>query len=136
MFEFLMPMQQFKPSDYVLFGDSDLLPLHGPTYTTDRNWQRQLHIMNAFCCGSMVKINGSINNEDVPFKPDATHSIENDPRILHVAMCHTGATVSTWNMIWALNVSDQWDHTRLEQHVHDVVLQVMFKHINLTFQHQ
>jgi hypothetical protein len=115
--------QRFKPLDYVLFGDSDLLPLNGATYHTDRNWQRNLHIVNAFCCGSMGNIDGKIVNQELPFKPSASHPIERDPRILHIAMCHAGATVSTWNNILAMNVSDQWDEAHLEKYVESLILQ-------------
>ncbi len=102
-------LQRFKPLDYVLFGDSDLLPLHAATYQTDRNWQRQMHIINAFCCDT---ING---------KRDKNPVVEaDDDNILHLAMCHAGASVSTWNQIFAMDVSEQWDTNGLEQYIRNI----------------
>jgi hypothetical protein len=101
------------------------MPLQAAFYQTDRNWQRKLHITNAFCCGNLATIDGKIANQDLKFNR-TTHTIQTDPRILHIAMCHVGASVSTWNHLFAMNVSDQWDVTRLEQHVQNVMIQVDF----------
>jgi hypothetical protein len=111
--------------DYVLFGDSDLLPLNGAIYQTDRNWHRNLHIINAFCCGSFDNIHRKIVDEGSA--SSSYNLIERDPRILHIAMCHAGATVSVWNDIFSMNVSDQWDESRLEKYVENLIYQVGFK---------
>ncbi len=105
----LLFLQRFKPLDYVLFGDSDLMPLHAATYQTDRNWQRQMHIINAFCCDT---INGKRDKNPVI---DA-----DDTDILHLAMCHAGASVSTWNQIFAMDVSEKWDTKGLEQYMRNI----------------
>ncbi len=99
------------------------MPLQAAVYQTDRNWRRKLHIHNAFCCGNLGTIDGKVVNQDWPFNSSA-HSIQSDPRILHIAMCHAGASVSTWNQIFAMNVSDQWDELHFERHIRNAVLQV------------
>jgi hypothetical protein len=101
--------QRFKPSDYVLFGDSDLLPLHASIYQTDRNWQRKLHIINAFCCETL---DGKL------FSNPVVHS--DDSMIVHLAMCHAGASVSTWNEIFSFDVNEKWDEKGIEQYVKNI----------------
>ena len=75
-------------------------------YQTDRNWQRKLHIINSFCCQT---IDGNVDVNPVVQSKDSV--------IIHLAMCHAGASVSTWNEIFSFVADGQWDVRDFEQYM-------------------
>jgi hypothetical protein len=65
-----------------------------------------MHIINEFCCDTIIG------------KRDKNPVIDaDDTDILHLAMCHAGASVTTWNQIFAMDVSEKWDTKGLEQYI-------------------
>ncbi len=83
----------FGPNPYILSADLSVLPLHKPQWNQDRNWNKPIHLFDAFGVGDLQ--NCSHGNAALMYGAI--------PQIS--ALSHVGMTRAAWIEVLGLNTS-------------------------------